>query len=257
MAVNKIEIALKEALKKAMVKCNFVEDYEIDQITIEIPKEKSHGDYSTNIAMQLTRLLRKNPRMIAEQLIEAIDKEEANIDSIEIAGPGFINMFMKKDALTSIIKEVLAEKDDYKNITPRFYSLEYQEKMIYIDILQLIFSTVMITIVVIWIISAIILLFSCLFERREEFRILSRIGATNGNINKILIYECLYMFIKALVISVIISIPIIYAIIKHMEKVIIVKKLLIPFGNIGIFVVLLFIISLAITLYSSRFVKNK
>ena len=106
MAVNKIEIALKEALKKAMVKCNFVEDYEIDQITIEIPKEKSHGDYSTNIAMQLTRLLRKNPRMIAEQLIEAIDKEEANIDSIEIARPGFINMFMKKDALTSIIKEV-------------------------------------------------------------------------------------------------------------------------------------------------------
>ena len=63
--------------------------------------------------MQLTRLLRKNPRMIAEQLIEAIDKEEANIDSIEIAGPGFINMFMKKDALTSIIKEVLVEKDDY------------------------------------------------------------------------------------------------------------------------------------------------
>ena len=103
MAVNKIEIALKEALKKAMVKCNFVEDYEINQITIEIPKEKSHGDYSTNIAMQLTRLLRKNPRMIAEQLIEAIDKEEANIDSIEIAGPGFINMFMKKDALTSIV----------------------------------------------------------------------------------------------------------------------------------------------------------
>ena len=113
MAVNKIEIALKEALKKAMIKCNFVEDYEIDQITIEIPKEKSHGDYSTNIAMQLTRLLRKNPRMIAEELIEAIDKKEANIDSIEIAGPGFINMFMKKDALTSIIKEVLEEKENY------------------------------------------------------------------------------------------------------------------------------------------------
>lgn len=151
----------------------------------------------------------------------------------------------------------LAEKDDYKNITPRFYSLEYQEKMIYIDILQLILRTVMITIVVIGIISAINIINASLFERREEFRILSRIGATNGNINKILIYECLYMFIKALVISVIISIPIIYAIIKHMEKVIIVKKLLIPFGNIGIFVVLLFIIFLAITLYSSRFVKNK
>ena len=98
----------------------------------------------------------------------------------------------------------LAEKDDYKNITPRFYSLEYQEKMIYIDILQLILRTVMITIVVIGIISAINIINASLFERREEFRILSRIGATNGNINKILIYECLYMFIKALVISVII-----------------------------------------------------
>ena len=51
MAVNKIEIALKEALKKAMVKCNFVEDYEIDQITIEIPKEKSHGDLIYFIVM--------------------------------------------------------------------------------------------------------------------------------------------------------------------------------------------------------------
>ena len=108
MAVNKIEIALKEALKKAMVKCNFVEDYEIDQITIEIPKEKSHGDYSTNIAMQLTRLLRKNPRMIAEELIEAIDKKEANIDSIEIAGPGFINMFMKKKM---IMEKVMLVKE--------------------------------------------------------------------------------------------------------------------------------------------------
>lgn len=151
----------------------------------------------------------------------------------------------------------LAEKVGYNNITPRFYSLEYKEKMIYIDILQLILRTVMITIVVIGIISAINIISASLFERREEFRILSRIGATNGNINKILIYECLYMFIKALVISVIISIPIIYAIIKNMEKVIIVKKLLIPFGSIGIFVAIMFIISLAITLYSARIVKNK
>ena len=63
--------------------------------------------------MQLTKLLRKNPREIASAIIEAVDKESANIESIEIAGPGFINMFMKKDVMTAIIKEVLDQKDDY------------------------------------------------------------------------------------------------------------------------------------------------
>ena len=141
-------------------------------------------------------------------------------------------------------------------ILPIIYSLEYQEKMVYLDILQLILKIVLVTIMIIGIISAINIISASLFERREEFRLLSRLGATNGNINKILIYECVYMFIKALFISIILSIPIIYAIIKHMEKVIILKKLLIPFGSIGIFIVLLFIISLVITLYTGRLVKQ-
>ena len=63
MATNKIELSLKEAFKEAMISCGFVEDYDVEKITIEIPKEKTHGDYATNIAMQLTKLLRKNPRI--------------------------------------------------------------------------------------------------------------------------------------------------------------------------------------------------
>ena len=113
MAVNKIELALKNAFKEAIVNSGFAQDFDESKITIEIPKEKTHGDYSTNIAMQLTKLLRKNPRMIAEQLIAVVDKDKANIESIEIAGPGFINMFMKKDIIASVIGEVLKEKDDY------------------------------------------------------------------------------------------------------------------------------------------------
>ena len=65
------------------------------------------------------------------------------------------------------------------------------------------------------------------------------------------------MFIKALIISVILSIPIIYGIVKHMENVIILKKLLIPFGSVSVFFAILFIISLVITLFSARFIKNK
>lgn len=113
MAVNKIETALKEALQKAVIACGFVEEYPLDKIVIEIPKEAEHGDYSSNIAMQLTKILKRNPREIATTMIETIDKESADIESIEIAGPGFINLFMKKNAMTSIINEVIAQEDAY------------------------------------------------------------------------------------------------------------------------------------------------
>ena len=112
MAINKIEATLKGALKQAIIACGFVEEYDQESITIEIPKDKSHGDYSTNLAMQLTKLLKRNPRQIAEAIIEALDKEK-----VEIAGPGFINLFLAKDAMTSIIKEVLEEKEAYGTTT--------------------------------------------------------------------------------------------------------------------------------------------
>ena len=113
MAINKIEATLKNVLKKAIISCGFVDDYDQENIIIEIPRDKTHGDYSTNLAMQLTKLLRRNPREIATAIVEAIDKETANIEKIEIAGPGFINLFLAKDAMTSIIKEVLEEKENY------------------------------------------------------------------------------------------------------------------------------------------------
>ena len=56
MAINKIEATLKGALKQAIIACGFVEEYDQESITIEIPKDKSHGDYSTNLAIQLTKL---------------------------------------------------------------------------------------------------------------------------------------------------------------------------------------------------------
>ena len=113
MAANKLESTLQEALKNAIVKAGLSDDIEASKINIEIPKDKSHGDYSSNIAMQLTRVLHRNPREIAQQIADALDKEAGSIDQVEIAGPGFLNFFMKNDALTSIIKEVLTEKENY------------------------------------------------------------------------------------------------------------------------------------------------
>ena len=105
--------------------------------------------------------------------------------------------------------------------------------------------------------STINIINASLIERKEDFNILYRMGATKVNIKKILIYECIYMFVKALIISTVLSIPIIYKIIKGMEQVLVLNKLLIPFGSIGIFIVVMFAISLTITICSTRIIKEE
>lgn len=112
--MNDIESTLKTAIQSALGKA-FDEEVSLDSILIEIPKDKSHGDYSTNIAMQMARTLKKNPREIAQSLVDALDKEAGSIESCEIAGPGFINFVMNKQALADVIDKVLAAQDTYGN----------------------------------------------------------------------------------------------------------------------------------------------
>lgn len=81
-------------------------------IMIEIPKDLSHGDYSTNVAMRLAKELHKAPREIATNLKTFLEKGEF-VEKIEIAGPGFINFYLKKDSITAIIKKALEENEDY------------------------------------------------------------------------------------------------------------------------------------------------
>ena len=80
---------------------------------VEIPKDSTNGDYATNVAMQLTRILRKNPRMIATDIVNTFDTEKCDIERIEIAGPGFINFFVKSTSFSPLIKHVLEKEDDY------------------------------------------------------------------------------------------------------------------------------------------------
>lgn len=110
--MNQIEMNLKDALINA-VKHAYDVQLEEKNIVIEIPKEKEHGDYSTNIAMQLARTLKSNPRKIAEDIIQALDKEKADIEECDIAGPGFINFKIKNTSLANIIVKVIEEGDDF------------------------------------------------------------------------------------------------------------------------------------------------
>ena len=147
------------------------------------------------------------------------------------------------------------KKEQNIEISTDYYSLDDQEKIIYINILQLILKIIIFTIVLIGIISTINIINASLCERKQEFKILSNIGATKENINKILLYECFYIFIKSVIISIILSIPIVYIIIKHMESIIKLNELLIPFSSIGLFFIILFVISLFITFISTKFIK--
>src|SRR5699024_8407908 len=85
----------------------------LPEILLEKPKEKAHGDFATNIAMQLARILKKAPRHIAEDIVENLNKEGANVEKVEIAGPGFINFFMKEDFLSNIVHTVLSEGEQF------------------------------------------------------------------------------------------------------------------------------------------------
>ena len=82
-------------------------------IMVEIPKDNTNGDYSTNIAMRLTKVLRRRPQEIAAELKDALLKKMDNVRDIEIAGPGFINFWLKKDAMADIINTVLDKGDEY------------------------------------------------------------------------------------------------------------------------------------------------
>ena len=82
-------------------------------IMIEIPKDNTKGDYSTNIAMRLTKVLKRRPQEIAQEIREELLKQLDFVSEIEIAGPGFINFWLKKDAMADIINTVIDAKDDY------------------------------------------------------------------------------------------------------------------------------------------------
>ena len=88
-----------------------------EEIVIDHSKDPSHGDYSTNFALRYAKGLGSNPRELASKLAESLHDEI--IEKIEIAGPGFINFFLKHDALSSVVEKILAEGKNYGQGAPK------------------------------------------------------------------------------------------------------------------------------------------
>ena len=80
---------------------------------LERPRETSHGDWATNLAMVLAKPLRSKPRDIADRLRDSIDLERAGISRIEIAGPGFMNFWLDAGRIASGLGEIISADERY------------------------------------------------------------------------------------------------------------------------------------------------
>ncbi len=103
------EQELKAALLKAAEQCGLA--INSGEIVIENTKDRTHGDYATNLAMRFARKCGKKPLDLANLIKEKLVCPA--IDHVEIAGPGFINFFMKHESLGSIVNEILEKGKDY------------------------------------------------------------------------------------------------------------------------------------------------
>ncbi|MED3646464.1 arginine--tRNA ligase [Halalkalibacterium halodurans] len=104
---------LREEIVVAVKAAGLATDETIPEVILETPKEKAHGDFATNMAMQLARVAKKAPRLIAEELTAKLDRKRAAIEKIEIAGPGFINFFLDNSYLREMIPIVLRAESAY------------------------------------------------------------------------------------------------------------------------------------------------
>jgi len=81
-------------------------------IKLERTRDASHGDYACNLAMMLAKAAKKNPRQIAQQIIDSLPTD-ANITRVDIAGPGFINFFINPLSQHSVIKTIIEQGVDF------------------------------------------------------------------------------------------------------------------------------------------------
>ncbi|MDA8352221.1 MAG: arginine--tRNA ligase [Firmicutes bacterium] len=104
---------LKQNIGAAVIAAGLASQEELPEVMLEVPRDKSHGDLATNIAMQLARIAKKNPRQIAEEIVEEMNRNKGFIKEVQIAGPGFINFFIDRSSLSKILLEMDQQKDDY------------------------------------------------------------------------------------------------------------------------------------------------
>lgn len=101
--------------------------FDVPEVRVERPRQREHGDWSTNVAMQLAKQAGTNPREFAQTLVERLVQEDG-IDAAEVAGPGFINIRLAADAAGLLAKGIVDYGDDYgrgESLTGKTVNIEF------------------------------------------------------------------------------------------------------------------------------------
>ncbi|MFZ9875856.1 MAG: arginine--tRNA ligase [Candidatus Nanopelagicales bacterium] len=111
MTPEELSNLIKNAVK-SLISAQKLDPIEIPEIKIERPKSKDHGDFASNIALALSKPVGKNPRDVAQLLIEEL-KNEKSIEQIEIAGPGFLNFTLDTASLGELARVIIEKANDF------------------------------------------------------------------------------------------------------------------------------------------------
>ena len=109
---KKLTVLLENSIKACSSKGIF-EEVNLPYVEVEMTRDISHGDYASNVAMALASSVRRNPHKVAEAIVENIVDTENILDKTEIAGPGFINFFIRDKVWISLLEEIDSLKEHY------------------------------------------------------------------------------------------------------------------------------------------------
>ncbi|MGI6085531.1 MAG: arginine--tRNA ligase [Acetivibrionales bacterium] len=116
---NKIREQINKVVRDAFTACEnkgTLPEIQVDEIIVEVPRERGFGDFSTNVAMQVSKQAKLPPRKTAELLIPEFDFTGTYIERAEVAGPGFLNFYLKKDWLYDSLHIIQEKKDKYGEV---------------------------------------------------------------------------------------------------------------------------------------------
>ena len=109
-------------IKKAVIELG-ISEKDMPSIILEHPDVMSHGDYATNVALVLSKQLKKAPVQIAQEIVEKINLNKTEqIEKVEMAGPGFINFYLSSNYFAGEVEEILNKGEDYGKKKNSFWS---------------------------------------------------------------------------------------------------------------------------------------
>ena len=115
-AVNSAKSEIKEIIMKAigvLVSEGKIPSEPLPSFQITIPQTSAHGDFSANVALACAKVLKTNPRALAQQIVDAAILDGTGFDKIELAGPGFLNFFLGKKWYSGVVENTLSLGGDY------------------------------------------------------------------------------------------------------------------------------------------------